>query len=69
MCHDALLRDESCGCHFREEHQTEEGEAMRNDENFSFVTAWEFTQVGVDPIFHKEPLKFENISISQRSYK
>ena len=68
MC-DALARDESCGGHFREEHQTEEGEAKRDDENFAFVSAWEFTGVGQDPVLHKEELAFENVHLTQRSYK
>ncbi len=69
LAHDALMRDESCGSHFREEHQTEEGEARRDDERFAHVAAWEFTQVGADPILHKEALQFERVSPSQRSYK
>ncbi|MBI2506357.1 MAG: fumarate reductase/succinate dehydrogenase flavoprotein subunit [Candidatus Latescibacteria bacterium] len=69
LAHDALMRDESCGSHFREEHQTEEGEARRDDEHFAHVAAWEFTQVGADPILHQEALVFERVSPSQRSYK
>jgi succinate dehydrogenase / fumarate reductase flavoprotein subunit len=69
MIDDALAREESCGGHFREEHQTEEGEAKRNDEEFSYVAAWEFKGVGEDPVLHKEPLKFENVKLTQRSYK
>jgi len=69
MCHDALYREESCGGHFREEYQTEEGEAKRNDEVFAHVAAWEFTGVGSTPTLHKEPLTFENVPLSQRSYK
>ena len=69
MMVDALTRDESCGGHFREEHQTEEGEARRDDENFAFVSAWEFTGVGQNPILHKEDLIFENVHLTQRSYK
>jgi succinate dehydrogenase / fumarate reductase flavoprotein subunit len=69
MCHDALLREESCGGHFREEHQTEEGEAKRNDDDFAYVSAWEFTGVGSTPTLHKEPLTFEDVPLSQRSYK
>ncbi len=69
MCYDALMREESCGGHFREEHQTEEGEAKRNDEEFAFVSAWEFTGVGSTPKLHKEPLAFEDVPLSQRSYK
>jgi succinate dehydrogenase / fumarate reductase flavoprotein subunit len=66
---DALLRDESCGGHFREEHQTEEGEAKRNDTKFSFVAAWEFAGANRPPKLHKEPLKFDYVKPSQRSYK
>ena len=67
MVTDALTREESCGGHFREEHQTEEGEAKRDDENFSFVGAWEYT--GETPILHKEDLVFENVDLAVRSYK
>jgi succinate dehydrogenase / fumarate reductase flavoprotein subunit len=66
---DALHREESCGGHFREEHQTEEGEALRNDKKFSYVAAWEFAGVGTKPVLNKEPLKFEYVKPSQRSYK
>ncbi len=66
---DALHREESCGGHFREEFQTEEGEAKRNDDQFSYVAAWEFTGVGQQPQLHKEPLTFEYVKQSQRSYK
>ncbi|MEO1231901.1 MAG: fumarate reductase/succinate dehydrogenase flavoprotein subunit [Myxococcota bacterium] len=69
MAEDALMRDESCGGHFREEHQTEEGEARRDDENFAFVGAWEFTGVGNKPNLHKESLEFEYVKLTQRSYK
>jgi succinate dehydrogenase / fumarate reductase flavoprotein subunit len=69
MCHDALQRDESCGGHFREEHQTSEGEAKRDDERFAYVAAWEFTGVGSEPRLHKEPLTFEYVKLAQRSYK
>ncbi len=69
MCRDALIREESCGGHFREEHQTPEGEAQRNDENFSHVSAWEFTGTNSAPILHKEQLDFEYVKPSQRSYK
>jgi succinate dehydrogenase / fumarate reductase flavoprotein subunit len=69
MCRDALHREESCGGHFREEYQTEEGEALRNDNDFAYVAAWEFTDVGSSPTLHKEPLAFENVPLSQRSYK
>ncbi|KPK09234.1 MAG: succinate dehydrogenase [Gemmatimonas sp. SG8_28] len=69
MCRDALNREESCGGHFRQEHQTPEGEAKRNDEEFAYVAAWEFTGVGSAPTLHKEPLSFDNVPLSQRSYK
>ena len=68
MCKDALERNESCGGHFREEYQTEEGEALRDDENFSFVSAWELTGDNQWNL-HKEELKYENIKIAARSYK
>jgi succinate dehydrogenase / fumarate reductase flavoprotein subunit len=66
---DALHRTESCGGHFREESQTPEGEALRDDERFSYVAAWEFNGVGSPPTLHKEPLAFEYVKPSQRSYK
>jgi succinate dehydrogenase / fumarate reductase flavoprotein subunit len=66
---DALDRRESCGGHFREESQTEDGEALRDDEHFCHASAWEFTGVGTPPILHKEPLDFEYVHLSQRSYK
>jgi succinate dehydrogenase / fumarate reductase flavoprotein subunit len=66
---DALQRTESCGGHFREESQTPEGEAQRDDANFSYAAAWEFTGVGRTPTLHKEPLTFEYVKPSQRSYK
>jgi succinate dehydrogenase / fumarate reductase flavoprotein subunit len=69
MCFDALVRNESCGGHFREESQTEEGEAIRDDDNFAFVSAWEYTGDGQEPTLHKEELVFENIKLVQRSYK
>jgi succinate dehydrogenase / fumarate reductase flavoprotein subunit len=69
MIHDALDRTESCGGHFREESQTEEGEAMRDDEGFSHVSIWEYDGYDTMPKFHKEPLVFENVKLSQRSYK
>ncbi len=69
MCRDALLREESCGGHFREESQTEENEAKRDDENFSHAAVWEYKGEGVDPVMQKEPLTFENVTPSQRSYK
>lgn len=69
MCLDALTRRESCGGHFREESQTDEGEALRDDENFAFVSAWEFTGDGQEPKMNKEELVFENVKLVQRSYK
>jgi len=69
MVLDALERKESCGGHFREEHQTEDGEARRDDENFCHVTAWEHTGDGNPPEKHVEPLVFENVKLAQRSYK
>jgi len=69
MVYDALNRAESCGGHFRQESQTEEGEALRDDENYCHVSAWEFAGVGRDPILHKEPLVFEEVHLTQRSYK
>jgi succinate dehydrogenase / fumarate reductase, flavoprotein subunit len=69
LAHDALDRDESAGGHYRVEHTTPEGEARRDDERFSFVSAWEFTGVDKPPIRHKEPLEFEYVTPSQRSYK
>jgi succinate dehydrogenase / fumarate reductase flavoprotein subunit len=68
LCTDALQREESCGGHFRVEHQTEDGEALRNDADFSYVAAWEFTGVGRAPALHKEPLEFEAVHLAQRSY-
>lgn len=69
MCRDALMREESCGGHFREEHQTEDGEAKRDDEKFSFVAAWEYKGANATPELHKEPLNFEYVKPAQRSYK
>jgi len=69
MCLDALDRTESCGAHFREESQTPEGEALRDDENFAYVAAWQYAGEGQSPILNKEPLVFENVKLSQRSYK
>ena len=69
MCRDALNREESCGGHFREEHQTAEGEAMRNDEDYTYVAAWKYKGENETPELHKEDLKFENIELKQRSYK
>ena len=69
LCTDALMRQESCGGHFREEHQTEEGEAKRDDEHYSFVAAWEHQGEGKAPLLHKEPLVYEEVHMSTRSYK
>ncbi len=69
LCRDALHREESCGAHFREEHQTPEGEVRRDDANFAYVAAWEFTGLHTEPTLHKEPLRFENVPLSERSYK
>jgi succinate dehydrogenase / fumarate reductase flavoprotein subunit len=69
LCRDALNRDESCGAHFRVEHQFPDGEAKRNDENFSYVAAWGFKGDGVPPELHKEPLEFNLIKPAVRSYK
>ncbi len=69
MCRDALMRDESAGGHLREEHQTPDGEALRDDEHFAFVGAWEWKGEGAAPELHREPLHFEAVSLAQRSYK
>ncbi len=69
MCHDALHREESCGGHFREEYQTPDGEARRDDERFAYVAAWEYTGPGSAPRLHREPLVFESVHLAQRSYK
>lgn len=69
MCRDALHRDESCGGHFREEHQTDEGEAKRDDETFAYVAAWEYTGPDSQPRLHKEPLEFAYVELTRRSYK
>ncbi len=69
MAQDALERAESCGGHFREEHQTEDGEALREDDKFCHVTAWEYKGEGQAPEAHLEPLEFENVKLTQRSYK
>ena len=69
MVRDALEREESCGCHFREEYQTEEGEAKRNDDMFCHVAAWEFKGESVSPERHVEPLHFEEVHLAARSYK
>jgi succinate dehydrogenase / fumarate reductase flavoprotein subunit len=69
LCYDALNRKESCGAHFREESQTETGEAKRDDANYSYVAAWEFTGAQSEPILHKEELKYEFVKLQERSYK
>ena len=69
MCYDALTRNESCGAHFREEYQTPDGEALRNDQEFAFTSAWEWAGAGREPILHKEPLVFEFVTPTVRSYK
>jgi succinate dehydrogenase / fumarate reductase flavoprotein subunit len=69
MARDALMREESCGGHFREEHKTEDGEAKRDDANFCFVSAWEYTGENKEPVMHKEDLVFENVELKTRSYK
>jgi succinate dehydrogenase / fumarate reductase flavoprotein subunit len=66
---DALQRDESCGGHFREEHQTPDGEALRDDERFCYASAWEYAGPEGQPVLNKEPLKFEYVPPTQRSYK
>ncbi len=69
MARDALHREESCGGHFREEHQTEENEALRNDNDFTFVSAWAYQDGAQEPVLHKEDLIFENVKLTSRSYK
>ncbi|HEY6572573.1 MAG TPA: succinate dehydrogenase (quinone) flavoprotein subunit, partial [Candidatus Eisenbacteria bacterium] len=69
MCLDALEREESCGGHFREEYQTEDGEALRNDDKFCHVAVWEYQGANKKPVRHQEPLTFENVHLAQRSYK
>ncbi|MGZ4694829.1 MAG: fumarate reductase/succinate dehydrogenase flavoprotein subunit, partial [Acidimicrobiales bacterium] len=69
MCRDALMREESCGGHFRVEHQTAEGEAERDDEHFAFVAAWDWQGKGTPQELHKEPLEFDYVHLTQRSYK
>jgi succinate dehydrogenase / fumarate reductase flavoprotein subunit len=69
MCRDALIREESCGGHFREEHQTEDGEALRDDEKFCHVAVWEHQGEGKTPVRHIEPLTFENVHLATRNYK
>jgi succinate dehydrogenase / fumarate reductase flavoprotein subunit len=69
MCRDALERNESCGGHFRAEYQTEDGEALRDDEHYAYVGAWEWTGDPQGPAVHKEPLEFEYVHLAVRSYK
>ena len=69
MIYDALDREESCGGHFREEHQTQEGEALRDDENYTFVSAWEYKGEDLEPELHKEDLNYKEVTPTQRSYK
>jgi succinate dehydrogenase / fumarate reductase flavoprotein subunit len=69
MCHDALRREESCGTHFRLEHQSPEGEAKRDDDAYTHVAAWEYQGKGMTPTCHVESLDFENVELTQRSYK
>jgi succinate dehydrogenase / fumarate reductase flavoprotein subunit len=69
MCRDALQREESCGGHFRVEYQTPDGEALRNDQDFAYVAAWEYSGANREPQLHKEPLEFEYVHLAQRSYK
>ena len=69
MCRDALHREESCGGHFRVEHQTDDGEAKRDDEHFTYVAAWEWKDRATPQSLHREPLDFEHVHLTQRSYK
>jgi succinate dehydrogenase / fumarate reductase flavoprotein subunit len=69
MVDDALAREESCGGHFREEYQTPDGEALRNDADFTYVAAWEYKGENKPEVLHKEELTFENVKLTQRSYK
>jgi succinate dehydrogenase / fumarate reductase flavoprotein subunit len=69
LCIDALHRNESCGGHFRSEYQTPDGEAQRNDEEYSYVAAWQYTGDDSAPLLNKEPLKFDYVEPTQRSYK
>ena len=69
LCLDALTREESCGGHFREEHQTPEGEAKRDDEHFAHASVWEHQGESAPAVMHKEPLTFENVHLATRSYK
>ena len=69
MCRAALAREESCGGHFRSEFQTEDGEAVRNDDDFCHVAVWEHNGADAEPIRHREELEFENVLLATRSYK
>jgi succinate dehydrogenase / fumarate reductase flavoprotein subunit len=69
LTYDALQRNESCGGHFREEYQTEDGEALRNDDEYSYVAAWQYAGSESRPVLHKEPLVYEEVHMTQRSYK
>jgi len=69
IVYDALMRDESCGCHFREEHQTPDGECLRNDEQYAYVAAWGYSGPGKTPTLNKEPLVYEEVHLATRSYK
>ena len=69
ICRDALAREESCGCHFREEYQTEEGEAKRDDERFCHVAVWEYAGDYHSPARHQEALEYETVHLATRSYK
>jgi succinate dehydrogenase / fumarate reductase flavoprotein subunit len=69
LVRDALERQESCGAHFREEYQTPDGEARRNDEKFAYVAAWEYSGEDKPHILHREELKFEEVEVKERSYK
>jgi succinate dehydrogenase / fumarate reductase flavoprotein subunit len=69
IARDALNREESCGGHFREEYQTEDGEALRKDTDYMYVSAWEYKGEGKEPILHKEALEYENIQVQTRNYK
>ncbi len=69
LCRDALMREESCGGHFRVEHQTKDGEAKRDDKNFAFASVWEYKGDDTDPELHREPLVYENVRLTTRSYK
>ncbi len=69
MCLDAYTREESCGGHFREEYQTPEGEALRNDDKFCYSAVWEYKGEKTAPVLHKESLSFEHVHLTQRSYK